>query len=187
MKYIYVDYENLNSLQWLPKTEGKYFFFIGETQAKISSALVLSTNGMAVDWIKVKGSGKNALDFHIAYYLAKNDREKGVEHLILSKDTGFDPLIVHLCEQGIAVRRIITVDEIDDAKAFKALENYDAVYKNLSKIPKTSRPKSIKSLTSHIKAMLKNASDKEVQLIVDELFRQGFTSSSDNSRLKYTD
>jgi hypothetical protein len=185
MKYIYVDYENLNNLKSLQKIDGKYFFFIGETQGRIRAELILSTNNLDVEWIKIKGAGKNALDFYIAYYLAKHDEIKNAEHFILSKDTGFDPLINHLRENGVSAKRIITLDELNSEKSSEKPENYDAVVKNLEKISKARRPKSIKSLNSHIRAMLKNADDSEIEKLVEELFRRGYISSSDNSRLRY--
>ena len=43
-------------------------------------------------YVKISGNGKNALDFHLAYYvgeLATNDPE--VYFHVISKDTGFDP------------------------------------------------------------------------------------------------
>ena len=48
-------------------------------------------------YVKISGNGKNALDFHLAYYvgeLATNDPEVYLH--VISKDTGFDHLIKHL-------------------------------------------------------------------------------------------
>jgi hypothetical protein len=43
--------------------------------------------GKGVEWIKVNGKGKNALDFYIAYFLGVYTNEyKDKEYIIYSKD-----------------------------------------------------------------------------------------------------
>ena len=70
-KYVYVDYENMNNLKDFPKIDGKYFFFIGAKQTSIPKSLVFASNDSNVEWIEIEDYEKNALDFHIAYYLMK--------------------------------------------------------------------------------------------------------------------
>lgn len=190
MQYIYVDYENLNKIEKLVKIQGKYFFFIGENQAKIDSSLVYSTNDIDVRWIKISGSGKNALDFHIAYYLAKNDSDKNIEHIILSKDTGFDPLIEHLKKNGVKARRIEklkdlkVVNKANNSKS-KKLSNYDKAVSGLKKMRKDGKPKSIKSLESYTKAQVKNLSKEEMKKIMDRMVKEKIIMLDDNNTLKY--
>lgn len=190
MQYIYVDYENLNKIEKLVKIQGKYFFFIGENQAKIDSSLVYSTNDIDVRWIKISGSGKNALDFHIAYYLAKNDSDKNIEHIILSKDTGFDPLIEHLKKNGVKARRIEklkdlkVVNKANNSKS-KKLSNYDKAVSGLKKMRKDGKPKSIKSLESYTKAQVKNLSKEEMKKIMDRMMKEKIIMLDDNNTLKY--
>jgi len=186
--YIYVDFENLNNLKELKPISGKYIFFIGSNQKKLNTDLVVSANEQEVEWIKVTGSGKNALDFHIVYYLAKYDDEKDIKHYILSKDTGFDPLVEHLSRKGILISRIITVDEATNKNSSRINVDktiYDMCYKNLSKITKAKRPKSIKTLSSHLKALLGPERENQVEIVIDEFFRNNFISSGQNNRLKY--
>ena len=64
-------------------------------------------------YIKISGNGRNALDFHIDYYigvLATKD-SNGRFHVI-SRDKGFDPLIRHLNDDGIEVQRETDLAEI---------------------------------------------------------------------------
>ncbi len=84
--YVYIDYENMGKLQSLPPIDGKYFVFIGAEQKSVPTSLVLAQNENQIEWIQISGNGKNALDFHIAYFLAKHDSEENVLHYILSKD-----------------------------------------------------------------------------------------------------
>ena len=83
-----VDYENMGNIKKLVSIDGYYIFFIGSTQTSIPKSLVLATNNIKVEWVAIEGSGKNALDFHIAYFLGKKDLEADTLHFILSKDTG---------------------------------------------------------------------------------------------------
>lgn len=185
MKYIYVDYENLNTIERLPEIDGKYFFFIGEDQTKINSNLVHSTNGMDVVWIKINGSGKNALDFHIAYYIAKNDEDRSIEHFVLSKDTGFDPLIKHLRQRTIKIKRIQSIDELKNKSVKIKLNNYEKVIQVLTKMKLESRPKTKAKLHSHIKAQIKGLNDVKVDAIIEEMVKRKFISLEKNSSLKY--
>ncbi len=186
MKYIYIDYENLNTIDRLPKIEGKYFFFLGDDQLKVNSNLVYSTNDMDVIWIKVNGSGKNALDFYIAYYIAKNDEDKNIEHFVLSKDTGFDPLIKYLRQRTIKIKRIESINDLKDKNVKINLNNYEKIIRVLSEMKTDSRPKTREKLRSHIKAQLKGLDDKEINNIIEEMVLRKFISLEKNSSLKYS-
>ena len=104
--YILVDYENVHNID-LSCIQGKNFYvkiFIGTHQTKIPIDLVLKSQelGKQVEWIQINGSGKNALDFHITFVLGRlvEKDPDGFFHII-SKDTGFDPLIIYLKSQKI--------------------------------------------------------------------------------------
>ena len=75
------------------------FVFVGASQTKIpyDLAAAMQQPGENGQYVKISGNGKNALDFHLAYYvgeLATNDPEVYLH--VISKDTGFDHLIKHL-------------------------------------------------------------------------------------------
>jgi PIN domain len=63
---------------------------------KLPEELVVQAQplGSLLKWVKIAGQGPNALDFHIAFYLGQilADRPKS-ECAILSRDTGFEPLM----------------------------------------------------------------------------------------------
>src|SRR3546814_10787787 len=99
--YILIDYENVQPKN-LALLEGDHFrvkVFIGAALAKLPSDLVagMQALGSRAEYIRISGNGPNALDFHIAYYIGKiaSEEPKAFFHII-SKDTGFDPLIAHL-------------------------------------------------------------------------------------------
>ncbi len=114
-KVVYIDYENLPGVH-IEDVEGtKFLIFIGENQKKIPTDTIVRMQplGERVEWISISGVGRNALDFHIAYYLAKYHTNNTVTHYILSKE-GYDPLIKHVVKFGQRVKRIITLEEIKE-------------------------------------------------------------------------
>jgi hypothetical protein len=59
-------------------------------------------------YIKVKAPGKNALDFHLSFHLGElTNQEPDCTYWIISKDSGYDPLIEHLQARGLAVERVM--------------------------------------------------------------------------------
>ena len=191
-KYIYVDYENMSNLKNLsPGEDRKYFFFIGAGQEKIQKSLVLDSNEVCVEWIGIEGQGKNALDFYIAYFIAKNDEQEDAQHFILSKDKGFDPLISYINKKKSReiVHRIITLDDLDDIQENEkdVTQKYEKVLGNLKVVPPAKRPKSENKLKAHIHTFSKkeNWTDEEIQKIINELYRRKSISKSNNNRISY--
>lgn len=197
-KYIYIDYENMSNLKnLLPGKDKKYFFFIGANQNKIPKSLVIDSDEVCIKWIEIEGQGKNALDFYIAYFIAKNDEHKDVQHFILSKDTGFDPLISYInkTKSREIVRRIITLDDIHKnekdknikANAKNIEQRCEKVLENLKGIQSKKRPQSERSLKAHITTCLgkDDLTDEEIQKIIDELYRKKSISKG-NNRISYS-
>ena len=110
-----VDYENIGKIDLGAIPDGmRVPFFFGASQRSVpteflKAALKLGERFLPID---IEGQGKNALDFHIAFYLGEYlAREPRVACVILSKDKGFDPLIRHLARRGFNVRRANTIAE----------------------------------------------------------------------------
>ena len=69
--------------------------------------------GDSAQYIKISGNGRNALDFHIAFYVGQLAMaEPSARFYIVSKDQGFDPLIEHLKTKGIAAARVADLSMI---------------------------------------------------------------------------
>lgn len=100
-KYILVDFENVHESNYkeLLSQDVHLKVFLGESQNKIPTELVLGIQDAAGlgRLIQISGNGKNALDFHIAYELGRIfSNDKNAECVIVSKDTGYDPLIENI-------------------------------------------------------------------------------------------
>ena len=67
-----IDFENIQkfNIDDLDITTTLIYIFTGINQKKIPITLVKKTQkfGQAVEWIEIKGQGKNTLDFHIAFF-----------------------------------------------------------------------------------------------------------------------
>lgn len=80
--------------------------FVGSQQAKgrVPFEYVLAAQQLAAqtEFVLIEGSGRNALDFHIAYYLGQYiAADPKAAFRVIAKDTGYDVLIQHLQKQGI--------------------------------------------------------------------------------------
>lgn len=190
-----IDYENIHNIDLarIKQQDIDIKIFVGQAQNKIPFDLVQAAQQFnnPVEWIKIKGSGSNALDFYIAFYLGQyfKDTKKGT-FLVLSKDKGFDPLIKHINNSTINCRRIESLDNFYQKQKLssntKSTELISEVVKKLSKIEKNKRPASHKALHNSLKSQLahKKIEDKEITILVETLFLQN-KIAKDNNRLTY--
>jgi hypothetical protein len=112
-----IDFENVHvkSLARLKEEHFRIKVFLGPKNTALPRDLVLAmqAHGDRAEYIVLDTPGKNALDFHLVYYLGTlvaGDPE-GYFHII-SKDTGFDPLIQHLRSRKVSIARSESVDEM---------------------------------------------------------------------------
>ena len=117
INYVLVDHENVQptDLNLLDREDVRLWVFVGAAQTKLSSELAIQMQVMRerADYVRISGNGSNALDFHIAFHigqLAAVD-PRGFFHII-SKDTGFDPLVQHLKTKKILACRSAAVGDM---------------------------------------------------------------------------
>jgi hypothetical protein len=185
--YVLIDYENVQpgALTVLEQEHFKVIVFVGANQAKISFdvASAIQRMGTNASYIKISGNGSNALDFHIAFYVGQlSAAEPDAYFHIISKDTGFDPLITHLKSKKIFASRSKDVMEIPIVKAANSktpAEKQAVVLANL-KQRGSSKPRTVKTLSSTISSLFqKTLTNKEVEAILKGMQEQGFISISD--------
>lgn len=188
--YVLVDFENIQpeNMGLLVGGPFKVKVFLGEHQAKIplEMARALQAFGADAEYIQIEGHGRNALDFHIAYYLGRIASEQPDAFIhVISKDTGFDPLIKHLKAKNIYSRRSVSIAEIPAVKTPTARPaNSDkivAIIDNLSK-RKTGKPRMLKTLRSTIKALYPGQlGDEEIEVLIEQMAaRQAITITNGN-------
>jgi hypothetical protein len=110
LNHVFVDFENVHHVDTsMIGAEGFHFtLFLGAKQTKISADLVekLMEHANSVQLIRLSASGRNAVDFCLAYYIGRAmiTDPTGCYHIV-SKDSGFDPLIEHLRSRNIHAQR----------------------------------------------------------------------------------
>lgn len=204
--YVMIDYENVQpeSLAALQHEHFKVMLFVGANQGSIPFAIVDAMQGLCgrAEYIKISGHGKNALDFHIAYYIGLIAAKDPTAFFhIISQDTGFDPLIAHLKTKKIMVIREPAIGEIPLVKAPQPVipqmpvapqpvpvkkpdDRFAGILQNL-RLLKASKPRTVKTLTSHIKTMFPNAiTDGEIAALIAELRTKKYISVTEN-RITY--
>lgn len=178
---VLIDYESVQpaALEFLADDHFRVVVFVGATQNKLPFELVATAQrlGERVEYVKIAGVGRNALDFHIAYYVGKLAAKDSTAFFhIISKDGGFDPLIQHLKDQNILSGRWPEVEEIPLVKAglLKSPEERAAAFLLTLDKPVDARPKTEKSLRSAVAAhFYKKLSDDDVSAVVGALVQRG--------------
>ena len=116
-----VDYENVQRIDMSILDEShRAIIFVGASQNPPKAASKQSTahRFRRVDFQKIAGAGKNALDFHIAFQLGRTFESKpDAVCIVISRDKGYDPLLLHLTSNGFRCRRVESfADLVDSSK-----------------------------------------------------------------------
>lgn len=191
--YVLIDFENVQpkNLNILATNKFNVFVFIGANQSKVPRhvAVAMQALGDKAKYVEIDGSGPNALDFHIAYYVGElSAADPSGSFHIISKDKGFDPLIRHLKGKKIRIRRESDLAEIPDLRIPEKTttdEMIDAIVKNLIGRGQ-SRPRKIKTLQNTINSLIAESLDSaRLVEIVGELQKRHFIVV-DKGNVKYT-
>ena len=191
--YVLIDFENVQpkNLSILAAHPFKVFVFIGANQSKVPRhvAVAMQALGERAKYVEIDGSGPNALDFHIAYYIGELSAADptGSFHII-SKDKGFDPLLRHLKGKKIRVRRESDLAEIPDLRIPKKTttdEMIAAIVKNLVGRGQ-SRPRKVKTLQNTINNLIaETLNNTQLTAIVGELQKRKLIVV-DKGNVRYT-
>lgn len=106
---LFVDYENVGKsldLKLVPE-DVQVLVFFGASQKSVPTEFMRTAHRMGPRFVQIdiEGQGKNALDFHVAFYLGEQLAANAqADCIVLSKDKGFDVLIEHLKQRGFKVR-----------------------------------------------------------------------------------
>jgi len=200
--FVLVDFENVQPKN-VGSLSGRAFqikVFAGAHQSKVplEMARALQALGPDVEYIQIDGNGKNALDFHIVYYIGRLAAENpGAIFYVISKDTGFDPLIKHLKVQGISCQRSSSIADIPGVKVSSSKPGSETVKKAMNPDPrptpekiavvinnltkrKTGRPQKLKTLRGTINALFRNSLvDTELDKLIEELTKRGVITVAD--------
>lgn len=180
--YVLIDYENVQpkNLTVLNDHQFKVIVFVGSNQSKVPFELASSLQALGdqAEYVKIDGNGRNALDFHIAFYIGQLtvSDPKAYFHII-SKDTGFDPLIRHLKTKKIFAQREKSLSEIPYVRISKSTsqdEKIEAIVKSLT-ARGHARPRKVKTLANTINSLfLKTLDEDELAELIEQLRRRKY-------------
>jgi hypothetical protein len=216
--YVLVDFENVQpgNMDLLQGGVFRIKVFVGTNQKiSVDVAKAIQAFGPDAEYIQIAGAGKNALDFHIAYYIGRLAAESADVHFyIVSKDTGFDPLVRHLEGKKISCQRVASITNIQPAKqdpskkpaavpakkkpikktpaapAKKAPETASIAEKTtavIKRLNKGTRPATVTRLTSFIKgSFAEQPSSEQVVAIIKELKERKVITIAANGKVDYS-
>jgi len=186
--YIFVDFENVQETDWerIANRPVKVVLLLGTQQKNLPVHLVrkLVKVGSQVQLVEVKRAGKNALDMILAHYVGaiRVKDPEGYFHIV-SKDTGYDPLVGHLQDEGAFARRHSSFSEI--SILMNVEERVGVVSKDL-KENTASRPKKRSTLESKIQARFGSAlSEADVSETIEGLIRDRSVTLLESGDVKY--
>lgn len=200
---LFVDLENVGKLDLNALPEGvQVLVFFGASQKSVPTEFMRAAHRLGQRFvpIDIEGHGKNALDFHVAYYLGEQLAANAqADCIVLSKDKGFDVLVKHLKQRGFKVRRADSL-----AQAFTSAPP-KAATKASASVPKDgadrgplllqaidwlksqarTRPRKRKGLIAYLYTHFgKKVPEQEIEQLVAELMTKKVISEADG-RLAY--
>lgn len=210
--HVLIDFENVHvkSLELLKGEHFRVMVFLGPKNTKLPVDLVLAmqTFGTRGEYVLLESPGANALDFHVAFHLGRLAAEDpdGFFHII-SKDTGFDPLIQHLKARKVFSARSPSIEEMP---CFRAAAPVTPVAAPAQALPnerraadagrfdelctmaiaqlvamKRARPGKLSKLHNAIQSKLgKDVSGSTVDMVCSELVKRGLVKV-EGQRLAY--
>jgi hypothetical protein len=187
--YVLIDFENVQpaDLAALEQPHFKVIVFIGASQANVPLELAqaLQKMGSRGDYIKVSGNGRNALDFHIAFYIGRlAAAEPKAAFYVVSRDKGFDPLMNHLKSTlDIDASRVTEVSSIPQGKGAAPKSGEERLAKVVAKLQSLNggRPRTVKTLTNTVASMFqKQLAGDEIATILQSLKDKGHVSVTGN-------
>ena len=118
-RLILVDFENRQKIDLSVLDETyRAIVFVGASQHPPKAARSPSTahRFRRVEFHKISGAGKNALDFHIAFHLGRMiETDTETHYIVVSGDTGYDPLIEYINDSGMTCCRVDSFEALAHA------------------------------------------------------------------------
>jgi PIN domain len=186
--YVLIDFENLQPelLEALDLEHFRVMVFVGANQPKVTIefAAMLQRLGTRAQYVRISGSGRNALDFHITYYLGELEaKDPGAFFHIISGDNGFAPLLQHLKERKVFARQYKAIGDIPHVKAAssKTLPAKVSFVREMLSDRPTGKPATIKTLNSTIDGMFPGGLAEDIRAsVIAALQASGYLAVAGN-------
>ncbi len=137
----------------------------------------MQAKGADARYIRVSAVGRNALDFHMVYYLGQlTASEPDAFYHVITADKGMDPLMQHMQAAGLHVSRHENVYDIPIVKMPGAAPDEDKLSTIMAYLLArgSQRPASAKTLLGSASALFQPRLDEaKTQALLDQLESQG--------------
>jgi hypothetical protein len=211
--YVLVDFENVCDIDAniLNHKDVRLVLLVGATRKTLDLDFVekLLPHAASVRLVRLASSGKNALDFALAYYLGcATTTDPAAAFHIISKDKGYDPLVEHLQSKHVRVRRHEDCDSFcaglqpkthtnaptapaptpkpapkPGPPAVESMSNLVLAHLRKSS---ASRPRSRKTLVSYVVTHLGNGTSQGyAESVVEHLSQSGYVAVDPTGTLTY--
>ncbi len=191
--YIFVDFENVHEVD-LDLIAGKTVvvtLVLGERNKSLPVEMVeaLLHRPAEVRMVRCRVAGKNSLDFVLAYHVGRQVlSDPGGYFHILSRDKGFDALILHLKDNGVFAARheeFVKIPVLQ--KEPPGLDERIKVLKTHFAENKTNRPAKEKTLRSFVFGRFaKTLSDAELSATIAALAASKVVELTKAGAVRYT-
>jgi len=186
--YVLIDYENVQpkDVSDLDREEFRVKVFLGSKQTKVDLELVkaMQALGSRAEYIQIDGNGPNAVDFHISFYIGQIAASDANSYFhVVSKDSGFDPLIAHLKGKKILASRVSTIKDIPIIKLNGRMNKDEKIAGIVDDLKRRhTRPRKVTTLANTIQAAFhKSIDENEALALVKSLQDRGYINVEESS------
>jgi hypothetical protein len=198
LHHVFVDFENVHQVDVsvIGARSVNFTILLGANQTRLDAGLVekLMEHASSVQLIRLASSGRNALDLTLAYYLGRTvSVHPSASIHIISKDTGFDPLVEHLRSRHIHARRHDSFATLPFARQTSTAKAQDAVPEDpliralghLRNIV-TTRPKKKGTLVRILRTWIgKDATEADAAGLMERLQQAGHVTIGEKDAVVY--
>lgn len=187
-QYIFIDYENVceSDLSRISGKPVRVFMILGTRHTKLPTSLFLfaQNHPEQVRIIQTPVQGRNALDLVLTVELTRiyTTDPTGYFHIV-SKDTDFESVILHLKNETKLIARHASLTEIP---ALRTPEERIARIKDELADVTRSRPTTRQSLENKIRSILEsNVTPEFIEKTIQSFIHAGLLDFTDNDKVLY--
>ena len=215
VNHVFVDFENVHKIDLavIGSKAVSFTLLVGPRQTKLDVSLVekLFEHAVSVELVRLTSTGKNALDFTLAYYVGRAVAADptGFFHIV-SGDTGYDPLIKHLRSRHISAERHNSFDTLPFAgpakpatlasltaaakpkpqlkpkSQFTTMDEWETRVLEHFRKPSATRPRTQKTLVRFLVAYLGHKiTEAEAESLVEHLSQGGHLAIGEKDTIAY--
>lgn len=185
--FFLVDHENvhicaqdIDKLDSSPDTHVRVLVGAGQNKLPTDLVIAVQSLGERGQFIHLRESGKNALDFLLVYTIGQlRACYPDASFCILSSDKDYDPLIRHLKAEGLQIRRQTLRKDHTGQPSSSLMQSITGMLKKAS----SARPKSVTALCNWLRTKMPGCTDQELRSVIRSMEQSDMIKVSENKVL----